>query len=89
MHDRGSGRAGVVLIHDPDRCIGGCPADHGARLLTHQPVPCLPTGPGRQSGRGANDDVIKPVDTALLLRLISMYLYAPPEAGTFEAVGQP
>jgi hypothetical protein len=44
-------------------------------------VPCLPTAHAVNGGVRTKEDVIKSVDTALLLRLISMCLYAPSEAG--------
>jgi len=88
VHDR-SGRASAVFIYNPDwmrrglsRRPCGTPFDAPTSALPiHWPKPSI-------GGRGANDDVSKPVGTALLLRLISMYRYVLLEAGTFEAASQ-
>jgi hypothetical protein len=70
-----SGRARrSAHLTTPDRCMVVTPTMRHASGCTNQ-VPCLPVGPGRQSSAwGANADVIKSVDTALLLRLIRMSL---------------
>ena len=66
LHDRALGRAGVVLIGDPwpmHRGLSRQPC--AARLLRRQPrYPAYPLGRAVNRGVGANDDVVRPVDTA-------------------------